>query len=317
MRQAGRYQPSYRALRAKVSMRELCKSPDLVAQVTADAVAQLGVDAAIVFSDLLLLVEPFGMALEYTEGDGPMVSPPIRSAADVDRLRPVDVRESLGFVMEGVRRARLALPPHVPLLGFAGAPFTLASYMIEGESTRNFILTKSFMAAETRAWHKLLSKIARVVADLLNEQIAAGAQAVQLFDSWVGILSPSDYATYALPHSRAVLRGIRGNVPVIHFGTQTGNLLELLKKAGGSVIGLDWRVNVRDARRRLGKVPVMGNLDPVTLFTPRPIIRREVKRILAEAGDRQGFIFNLGHGVLPGTPLENVTYLVETVKELG
>ncbi len=317
MRQAGRYQPSYRALRAKVGMLELCKTPALAAQVTVDAVRQLNVDAAIIFSDLLLPAEPMGLALEYAEGDGPRLTPPVRTAADVDRLRPVAVRESLAYVMEAVRQARLALPAEVPLLGFAGAPFTLASYMIEGGTSRHFVQTKSFMLRQTRAWHKLLGKIAAVVADLLNEQLAAGAQGVQLFDSWVGVLTRADYETFVLPHSRAVFAALRGKAPSIHFGTHTGHLLTAMKKAGGTVIGLDWRVHVGEARRLLGGRPVMGNMDPVTLFAPKPVIRREAARILAEAGGRPGFIFNLGHGILPGTPLENVQYLVDTVRTLG
>lgn len=317
MRQAGRYQPSYRAIRAKVSMLDLCKTPDLIAQVTVDAVNQIGVDAAILFSDLLLPMEPMGQTLEYAEGDGPRLTPPVRKAADVDRLRPVDVRESLGFVMEGVRRTRLALPATVPLLGFAGAPFTLASYMIEGGGTRHFIHTKSFMTQETAAWHRLMKKMSIVVSDLLNEQIAAGVQAVQLFDSWVGVLSPSDYATYVLPHSRRVFDRLKKGVPTIHFGTQTGALLELMKEAGGDVIGVDWRVSLKDARRRLGKTPVMGNLDPALLFSTPRVIRKEVARIIEEAGPRPGFIFNLGHGILPGTPMENVIALVDAVRSSG
>lgn len=317
MRQAGRYQASYRALRARVGMLELCKTPDLASQVTVEAVRQLGVDAAIIFSDLLLPAEPMGLALEYAEGDGPRLSPPIRSAADVERLRPVDVADSLGFVMEAIRRTRLALPADIPLLGFAGAPFTLASYMIEGGSSRHYVLTKTFMTRETAAWHKLMAKISAVSADLLNQQLEAGAQAVQLFDSWAGVLTRADYDTYVLPHSRSVLSGVKKGAPVIHFGAQCGHLMESMRKAGGTVLGLDWRQHVGEARRRLPGRAVMGNLDPAVLFAPQAVIRKETRRILKEAGAAPGFIFNLGHGVLPGTPVENVQYLVETVKELG
>ena len=317
MRQAGRYQSSYRAIRARVSMLELCKNPDLVARITVDAVQQLGVDAAILFSDLLLPVEPMGLSLEYAEGDGPRIGPPLRTPAHVDRLRPVDVEKALGYVMESVRRTRAALPPAIPLLGFAGAPFTLASYMIEGGGTRNYVHTKTFMNSSPRAWHKLMAKIAHVVTDLLNAQIDAGVQGIQLFDSWVGVLSPSDYETFVLPHTRSVFRGVRRGVPAIHFGTQTGTLLELMKRAGGTVLGIDWRVSFREARRRLGDIPLMGNLDPAILFSPPSIIGREVRRWLADAGRRPGFIANLGHGILPGTPFHNVVHLVKTVKRLG
>jgi uroporphyrinogen decarboxylase len=315
MRQAGRYQPSYRKLRSHVSMLELCKSPDLAAQVTVNAVQEIGADAAILFSDLLLPVEPMGLALSFQKGEGPVIVPPVRSAADVARLRPVEVRESLGYVLEAVRLTRMALPPEIPLLGFAGAPFTLAAYMIEGGGSKDFALVKTFMRAEPRAWHSLLEKVSRVVSDLLNEQIVAGVQAVQLFDSWVGLLSPSDYKTYVLPHTRSVFQRLPKKVPALHFGTQTTTLLGLMKQAGGTVMGLDWRVPLFETWKKLGSVSIMGNLDPTVLLGPETILRKEVKSILAEVGSRSGFIFNLGHGVLPGTPYENVLALVQCVKE--
>ncbi|MBI4396156.1 MAG: uroporphyrinogen decarboxylase [Elusimicrobia bacterium] len=318
MRQAGRYMKSYRELRAKVSMLELCKSPDLVAEVTVDAVRQLDVDAAILFSDLLLPVEPLGFELEYSKGDGPLIRPSIRSAEDVQRLKAVDVKSSLGFVADAVRKTRAALPPHIPLLGFAGAPFTLASYLIEGGSSRNFVQTKTFMYKEPVAWDQLLRAVSVCLTDLLNMQIEAGAQAVQLFDSWVGCLSPQDYERYVLPYSRQVLSGVMKGTPVIHFGTQNGALLELMKKAGGTVIGLDWRVSVAEAWKRLGDdVAVMGNLDPAVLFSTTEEMESQVRRILKEAAGRPGYIFNLGHGILPDTPYENVLALVKMVKELS
>lgn len=317
MRQAGRYQPSYRDLRRHVSMLELCKSPDLVSQVTVRAVDDIGADAAILFSDLLLPAEPLGLLLTYESGEGPVLTPPVRTAQDVDHLPEVNVADTLGFVMEAVRRTRMDLPPHIPLLGFAGAPFTLAAYLIEGGGSKDFGHTKRFMTQEPRAWHRLLEKVSRVVADLLNAQLAAGAQAVQLFDSWVGTLSPSDYRTYVLPHTRAVFRALPRSALTLHFGTQTAGLLELLKQAGGKVIGLDWRVSLAEARRRLGDTPVMGNLDPGLLLGSPTVIRGEVRRILKENGGRPGFIFNLGHGILPQTPFENVVELVRCVKALG
>lgn len=315
MRQAGRYQASYRSLRAHVSMLELCKSPDLVAQVTVNAAAEIGADAAILFSDLLLPVEPMGLMLSFLKGEGPSIVPAIRSAADVARVRPVDVRDSLGYVLEAVRRTRIALRPEIPLLGFAGAPFTLAAYMIEGGGSKDFSLVKSFMRSEGRAWHSLLGKISRVVSDLLNEQILAGVQAVQVFDSWAGVLSPSDYKTYVQPHSRSVFKSLPKNVPALHFGTQTGSLIELMKEAGGTVMGLDWRVPILNTWKRLGPVGVMGNLDPTVLLCSKTVVRQEVNRILGEVGGRPGFIFNLGHGILPATPFENVVALVQAVKE--
>jgi len=313
MRQAGRYMKNYRRLRAKVPMLELCKHPDLSAEVTVDAVKQLDVDAAIIFSDLLLVVEPLGFSLEYAKGEGPLIRPAIRAASDVDRVKDVDVEKSLGFTLEALRKTRAALPPDVPLLGFAGAPFTLASYLIEGEGSRNYVRTKAFMHNEPKAWHRLMEKIARATTDFLNVQLASGAQAVQLFDSWVGCLSPADYKSHVLPHSRAVLKNVRGG-PVIHFGTQTGALLELMKEAGGDVIGLDWRVNLADAWKRLGDVAVMGNFDPAILFSSPDEVRRQARRILDEAAGRPGFIFNLGHGILPETPMENVLALIGAVK---
>lgn len=317
MRQAGRYMKSYREVRARVSMLELCKRPDLAAEVTVDAVERLGVDAAILFSDLLLIVEPLGFKLEYAKGEGPRIEPPVRTAADAGRIKEVDVDSSLGFVFEAVRLIRAALPPHIPLIGFAGAPFTLAAYMIEGGGSSGFSRTKAFMYREPAAWHRLLRHISRATARYLKRQAEAGAQALQVFDSWVGCLSPADYARYVLPHTGALFQRLKGLAPLIHFGTQTGQLLELMKRAGGDVIGLDWRVDLDEAWSRLKGKAVMGNLDPMTLFAPRPEIRRQVKRILDQARGRPGHIFNLGHGVLPETPEENVRYLVETVRELS
>jgi uroporphyrinogen decarboxylase len=316
MRQAGRYQKSYRDLRARVSMLELCKSPDLVAQVTVEAVRELDVDAAILFSDLLLPVEPLGLTLAYNKGEGPTIRPAVRSVDDVRKLRPVDVRRDLGYVLDAVRATRAALPPHIPLLGFAGAPFTLASYVIEGEGSRNFQATKLFMREQPAHWHRLMESLSRISGDLMNEQVLAGAQAVQMFDSWVGCLSPSDYRTYVLPHSRASLAAVRG-APTIHFATQSESLLDLMKDAGGDVIGVDWRVDLKKTWDRLGDVAVMGNLDSTVLFAAPDVIRRETERVLAEADGRPGHIFNLGHGILPDTPVAHAQSLVRDVKELS
>ena len=317
MRQAGRYMESYRQVRARVSFLDLCKTPDLAAEVTVDAVERLGVDAAIIFADILLILEPMGMQLEFSAGDGPVLHNPLQTAADVERLREVDAAESLPFVMQAVRAARAALPPDLPLIGFAGAPFTLASYMIEGGSSRQYTRTKQFMYTQPQAWHALMALLSRNAARYLNTQAAAGAQAVQLFDSWVGNLSPADYRAFVLPHSREVIASVAPGVPVLHFGTGTNALLELMREAGGDVIGVDFRVELDDAWRRLGAVGIQGNLDPAVLVAERPYIRRRVQDILRQAAGRAGHVFNLGHGILPTTPVDNVRALVDAVHELS
>lgn len=315
MRQAGRYMPEYRQLRSRVSFLELCKNPELAAEVTVMAVQRLGVDAAIIFADILLLLEPMGMQLEFTPGDGPVLHSPIRTLADVERLREVVPEESLAFVLRAITLARAHLPPQVPLIGFAGAPFTLASYMLEGGASRDYVRTKTFMYTQPDAWHALMTRLSRNLVRYLNAQIAAGAQVVQLFDSWVGTLSPGDYQTFALPHSQAVIADLTPGTPVIHFGTSTGALLELMCAAGGDVIGVDFRVDLDRAWQRLGNVGIQGNLDPVVLCADRAYIRERAQRILQQAGGRPGHIFNLGHGILPTTPVDNVLALIEAVHE--
>ena len=314
--------PEYRAIRAKHSMLELCSNAELTAQVTLQPVEQLEVDAAILFSDILLPLVPMGLELDYVQGDGggpggPVIRNPVRSAADVDRLRPVEVSESLAHVADAVEMVTGLLADRVPLIGFAGAPFTLASYAIEGGSSRNHALTKRFMYSEPDAWHSLLAKLAVVVRDQLAAQIDAGAEAVQVFDSWVGHLGPDDYREFVFPHSRAVFDGIAElSVPKIHFGVGTAGLLELMRDAGGDVLGLDWRISLDEGWRRLGNgTAVQGNLDPVALFAPREQLRKRVHDILDRAGGRPGHIFNLGHGILPETPVDNVKYVVELVHE--
>jgi uroporphyrinogen decarboxylase len=317
MRQAGRYMREYREVRSRVGFLELCKTPDLATEVTVTAAERLNVDAAIIFADILLILEPMGIDLEFAKGEGPTIHNPVRLSSDVKRLREVETVESLDYVFEAIRRTRLALRPDLPLIGFSGAPFTLASYMIEGGGSRNYVHTKSLMYGDSGAWHEMMALIARALGRYLNAQIAAGAQVVQLFDSWVGCLSPEDYRDYVLPHTRAVIRSIVPDTPVIHFGTGTATLLELMREAGGDVIGLDWRVDLREAWARLGDVSVMGNLDPVALFSNQDFIRAQAKRILDSAGGRPGHIFNLGHGILPETPVENVIALVDAVHEMS
>ena len=318
MRQAGRYMREYREVRERTSFLELCKTPDLAAEVTVTAVEKLGVDAAIIFADILLIVEPMGIELEFAKADGPKIHNPVRQLSDIDRLREVEDVGSLEFVFEAIRRTRKALAGNVPLIGFCGAPFTLASYIIEGGGSKNYIHTKQLMYNDGGAWHAMMSLIARALAKYLNAQIAAGAQAVQLFDSWVGCLGPDDYREYVLPHTQSVIRNVTPGVPVLHFGTGTAALLELMREAGGYVIGVDWRVRLDDAWSRIGHdVAVMGNLDPVSLFANVEHVQAEARRILDQAGGRPGHIFNLGHGILPATPVDTVMSLVDTVHEMS
>jgi uroporphyrinogen decarboxylase len=315
MRQAGRYMPEYRALRQKHSILELCHHPELAAEVTLQPITRLGVDAAILFADILLPFEPLGLGLSFEAGEGPQIARPIRTAAQVDALPPVDAERDLGYVLEAVRFAVRALPPGVPLIGFAGAPFTLASYAVEGGATRSFTVTKSFMYAEPRAWHRLMEHLAEIVGSYLAAQARAGARALQLFDSWVGCLAPEDYRQYVQPHSRRVLELARAaRVPVIHFATDTAGFLEDFAAAGGDVIGVDWRLPLDAAWRRIGEErAIQGNLDPATLLAPRATLEARVREVLAQAGGRRGHIFNLGHGVLPQTPVEALQRVVEIV----
>lgn len=318
MRQAGRYMREYRELRARSSFLELCKTPDLATEVTVTAAERLRVDAAIIFADILLIVEPMGIELEFEKGEGPTIHNPVRVAADVLRLREVEDVGSLDFVFGAIRQTRQALRNDLPLIGFSGAPFTLASYIVEGGGSKNYVHTKSLMYRDSGAWHSMMSLIARAVGKYLNAQISAGAQAVQLFDSWVGCLSPDDYREYVLPHTQSVIKSITPGTPVIHFGTGTGSLLELMREAGGDVIGLDWRVCLEEGWQRIGyDRGVMGNLDPVALFANQDYIWKQAKRILDQAGSRPGHIFNLGHGILPETPVANVIALVDWVHEIS
>jgi uroporphyrinogen decarboxylase len=318
MRQAGRYMQEYREVRARLSFLELCKTPSLAAEVTVTAAERLGVDAAIIFADILLIIEPMGLQLEFSKGDGPLIHNPVRSATDVEHLREIEDIGALDFVFAAIRETRAALRSDLPLLGFAGAPFTLASYIVEGGASKNYIHTKSLMYNDSGAWHAMMSLVSRGLIKYLNAQVEAGAQAVQLFDSWVGTLSPDDYREYVLPHTRNVIRGVRAGTPVIHFGTGTSSLLELLREAGGDVIGLDWRVRLDEGWQRIGHdTAVMGNLDPVALFANREHLRAQARLLLDQAGGRAGHIFNLGHGILPETPVENVIALVHAVHEMS
>jgi uroporphyrinogen decarboxylase len=318
MRQAGRYMKEYRAVRAAHSILEVCRTPELAAEVTLQPVDRFPLDAAIIFADILLPLDPMGVRFSFEEGEGPVIQNPVRDRAAVERLRVPDPEE-LGFVGQAVRLARKALAGRVPLIGFAGAPFTLASYMIEGGGSRHYLRTKQLMYGEPETWHRLMDKLARTVTGYLRMQIRAGAQAVQLFDSWVGCLSPGDYAEYVQPHVRLIFEGLAGEgVPLIHFGTGTGALLPLMREAGGDVIGVDWRMHLDEAWAAVGRdVAVQGNLDPVALFAPPAEIERRVADILRRAGGRPGHIFNLGHGILPNTPVDHVAATIDFVHTLS
>src|SRR5438128_253868 len=318
MRQAGRYMKEYRDLRAQMPFLELCRNPDLAAEITVRAAQKLGVDAAIIFADLLLIAEPMGFDLQYDKGEGPAIKPPIRGASDLERLREVEPQDALAYLLEAIRRARAELDPGIPLLGFAGAPFTLASYLIEGGASRDYRHTKAMMYRDPEAWRALVEHLARNLARYVNAQIAAGVQAVQIFDTWIGCLGPADYREFVLPYTRMLILEITPGTPVIHFGTGTAMLLEDMRDAGGDVIGLDSHVELDQAWARLGnQVGGQGNLDPAVLYAGLPYIRQRVERILDQAGARPGHIFNLGHGILSDTPVENVIELVKIVHELS
>jgi uroporphyrinogen decarboxylase len=309
--------PEYRAVREKTSFLELCKNPALCAEVMVTAVRRLGVDAAIIFSDLLPILEPMGLDLEFSAGEGPVIHNPVREARDVDRVVELESVESLSFVTETVRLTRAGLSG-IPIIGFAGAPFTLASYVIEGGASRNFLHTKTLMYRDSGAWTALMSRLSRAITRYLNAQIAAGAHAVQIFDSWVGCLGPDDYRRFVLPHLKAVIDGLTPGVPVINFATGNPSLVPLQSEAGGAVIGIDWRIRLDDAWRAIGHDrAIQGNLEPAVLLADRSEIRRRAKEILDQAANRPGHIFNLGHGVFPQTPVDNAIALIDAVHELS
>ena len=316
MRQAGRYMKEYRALRKKYSFLEMCKNPELAAKVTLLPIEKFKFDAAIIFSDILIPLEPMGIELEFAKGEGPVFHNPIRELRQIEKLRIIQPEDDVPFLMDAIRTVRQELEGKVPLIGFSGAPFTLASYMIEGGHSKNYIFTKGMMYRNPMAWQNLMEKLSEVLIRYLNAQVRAGAQAVQLFDSWVGCLSPNDYEEYVLPYSKKIIGGVEKSVPLIHFATDSATLLELMKRAGGEVIGVDWRVNLKEAWKRLGyDVAIQGNLDPIILLSSINLIEKEVKRILDDVEGRPGHIFNLGHGILPNTPLDHVAALVDLVHE--
>lgn len=318
MRQAGRYLPEYMAVRSKVTFIELCKTPELAAEVTLTAQRRLGVDAAILFADLLPMLEPMGIDLEYAKGEGPVIHNPVRDASHVDRIVEVEDLGTLQFVFDAVRLIRRDLAPDIPLLGFAGAPFTLASYMIEGGGSKNYVATKRLMYNDSGAWRALMQRLTGTLIRYLNAQIDAGCQAVQLFDSWAGCLSPQDYRDFVLPHTQAVIAGITPGVPVINFLTGNPALLPQVREAGGQIIGLDWRIDLSEGWQTVGHDrAVQGNLDPVSIFADLPVLRRRAQDVMDAAAGRPGHIFNLGHGVMPDMDHHKVIALVEMVHEMG
>ena len=314
MRQAGRYMAEYRAIRQRYSLLDICRQPDLATEVTLQPVNRIDVDAAILFSDLLLPLEFMGLPFDFIKGEGPQIERPINDAADIDRLTVFEPREALAHVLAAIRQIQQELDGRVPLIGFAGAPFTLASYAIEGGHSNNFAKTKALMYGHPEAWHRLCDKLADVVGDYLVAQIEAGVNAVQVFDSWVGTLNTADYREFALPHTRRIFERVGGQVPTIHFGTGTATILEDIREAGGDVIGADWRIGIGEAWDRIGHDrAIQGNLDPTLLLGPTPRMFHQAEALLRQVGSRPGHIFNLGHGILPSTPVEHVQMLAQYV----
>ena len=318
MRQAGRYMPEYQRVRSKVTFLELCKRPELACEVTVTAQERLGVDAAILFADLLPILEPMGFKLDYIEKTGPVIFNPVTSPADLSRVMEHDARETMPFTAEAVRMLCRTLKPDIPLIGFSGLPFTLAAYAVEGGGSRNHERTKAFMHTHPREWNALLDKLSNTIIKYVAMQLEAGAHAIQLFDSWVGCLSPSDFREYVLPHTKKVVAGVKAaaaksQAPVILFGTGTATLLDAMNEARPDVMGIDWHTPLGEAWKRLGIKSVQGNLDPCVLFADVETVRRKAGEVMRDAGGRPGHIFNLGHGILPKTPVDNVLALVEYV----
>jgi len=316
MRQAGRYLKPYRDIRSKFSILEICKRPDLAATVTLQPVEILDVDAAIIFADLLLPVEPMGLKLKFVAGEGPVIGNPVRNSSDIDSLS-ISNTDDLAYVGQSIQMVVRELAGRVPVIGFVGAPFTLASYMIEGGPSRTFTRTKQLMYRDEILWRRLMGKIVDVLGPFALMQVANGARAIQVFDSWVGALGPDDYVRYVAPYSRALIERIRsGGVPVIHFGTGAAGFFKELHAAGGDVMGVDWRVNIDAAWMDISyRSAVQGNMDPAVLFAPLPELRVRVHELLKRTGTRPGHIFNLGHGILPETPVDSVKAVVQMVRE--
>ena len=319
MRQAGRYLPEYQAVRANVDFLTLCKTPGLAAKVTLQPVDILGVDAAILFSDILIPIEAMGMRLEFSDKEGPILGEPIRNKSSVDRLIIPDTEEDMPFIIETIKILRKELENKVPLIGFSGAPFTLATYMIEGGTSKNFLNTKKMMFQHSGVFDYLMDKLTTTIISYLSDQIKAGAQAVQIFDTWAGMLTPDDYKEFVLPYVKKVISELKKEeVPIIYFVNDCAGILKEVKKSGADIIGIDWRIDIADAIKKLGKkLIIQGNLDPSALFLPKEKIEERVKDILWKGETAKGHIFNLGHGILPQTPVENVVAMVEAVHKYG
>lgn len=317
MRQAGRYMEEYRALRKTYGILDIIKTPELACEVTMQPINAFDLDAAIIFADILPPLEGMGLNLEFIKGEGPVIHNPIRTAADVDALTVPDPKESLFFTLEAIKLTRKELAPRgIPLIGFSGAPYTLASYAIEGGSSRNYENAKGMMMGDPDTWHKLMEKLSTLIGNYMVAQAEAGAQTLQMFDSWVGSLSPADYKEHVLPYSkRAIDMAKATGVPIIHFGTKTNGMLELIRDAGSDVVGVDWGIELTDAAKRLPDVAIQGNLDPIALMAPWPELKKRAEHVLEQGKDLPGYIFNLGHGILPQTPVDNVKRLVDFVHE--
>lgn len=318
MRQAGRYMKEYMAIREKHSFLEMCRNPELAAEVTLQPIRAFDLDATIIFADILLPLPGMGIDLEFAKNEGPVIRNPVRTRKDIDAVRMIDPEVHVPYLMKAIKMVKGELAGKVPLIGFSGAPFTLASYIIEGEGSRNYVNTKKLIYGDPEGWKILMDKISDVVVVYLKAQIAAGAEVVQLFDSWVGCLGPDDFREFALPYTKKVIESMKGTVPVINFGTNTGTFLNLVAEGGGDVIGVDWRVRLDEAWKTIGyDHAIQGNLDPVVLFGPVKEIRRRVKEVIDMAGGRPGHIFNLGHGIILGTPVDNVRAVVDAVHEFS
>lgn len=318
MRQAGRYLEEYREIRKKHGFLEMCKTPELVVEVTIQPVRRFEIDAAIIFADILLPLEHMGIDFEFTKGEGPHIKNPVRTLDDVKKMQNIYPKEQMTYLIDSIKMVQRELNGKVPLIGFSGAPFTLASYIIEGGGSRNYENTKAMMYKEPQTWHLLMEKLSDMVVVYLEAQIEAGVQAVQIFDSWVGCLSPLDYEEFVFPHQKKLFDKLNKSVPHIHFAFGASHLLHIVPKAGGDVIGIDWRINIDEAWEKVGyDRGVQGNLDPVALYGSKDYIERRVKDILARAENRNGHIFNLGHGILPTTPVDNAKFMIDKVHELS
>ncbi|HMO59615.1 MAG TPA: uroporphyrinogen decarboxylase [Roseiflexaceae bacterium] len=321
MRQAGRYMPEYRAIRERYGFLEMVKNPEVAAEISMQPVHAFAIDAAIIFADILPPLEGIGLQLSFAKGEGPVIHNPLRSAADIAALHDSDPRETVAYTLRAIELLKRELAGRLPLIGFSGAPFTLASYAIEGGSTREFRRTKGLMYTDPAAWHMLMTKLATLITDYLVAQVDAGADALQLFDSWAGALAPGDYAEFVLPYVQQAINGVRQRLgdatpPLIYFGTDMSGMLGILRQTGADVLGVDWRITLDDAWAQIGPgIAVQGNLDPQLLFAPWPLLERRAADILQRAAGRPGHIFNLGHGILTETPVEHVRRLAEFVHE--